>query len=102
MDFPKSVPGVGLVAGKFIDEDPLAATPGSLIPSAWGNSVTLELLEVIEAAGLTPDEDDNTQLNAAIDQKIAGSSVAFASQVEAEAGESSTIAMSPLRVAQAP
>ncbi|SET27039.1 hypothetical protein SAMN03159512_01801 [Pseudomonas sp. NFR09] len=101
MDFPKSVPGVGLVDGKFIDEDPLAATPGSLIPSAWGNSVTLELLKVIEEAGLTPDEDDNTQLNVAIDQKISESSVAFASQPEAEAGESATKAMSPLRVFQA-
>lgn len=101
MDFPKSVPSVGLVDGKFIDEDAVAGTPGSLIPSAWGNAVTLEILKVIEEAGLTPDEDDNTQLNAAIDQKISETSVAFASQVEAEAGESLTKAMSPLRVFQA-
>ncbi|WLH05380.1 hypothetical protein [Pseudomonas lurida] len=101
MDFPKSVPSVGLVDGKFIDEDAVAGTPGSLIPSAWGNAVTQEILNVIQEAGLEPDEDDNTQLNAAIDQKIAGSSVSFASQAEAEAGESTTKAMSPLRVFQA-
>ncbi|WP_330214910.1 hypothetical protein [Pseudomonas sp. AM8] len=101
MDFPKSVPSVGLVDGKFIDEDAVAGTPGSLIPSAWGNAVTQEILNVIQEAGLDPDEDDNTQLNAAIDQKIAGSSVSFASQPEAEDGTSITKAMSPLRVFQA-
>lgn len=101
MDFPRSVPSVGLVDGKFIDEDALAGTPGSLIPSAWGNAVTLEMIKVIEDSGLTPDEDDNTQLSAAIDLKISESSVAFATQAEAEAGESSTKAMSPLRVFQA-
>lgn len=101
MDFPKSVPSVGLVDGKFIDEDAVAGTPGSLIPSSWGNAVTLEIINVIQGAGLEPDEDDNTQLSSAIDQKIAGSSVQFASQPEAEAGESTTKAMSPLRVFQA-
>jgi hypothetical protein len=62
VDFPKSVPSVGLVDGQFVDENPVAGTPGSLIPSAWGNAVTLELLAVIEAAGLTPDEDNLAQL----------------------------------------
>lgn len=66
MDFPKSVPSVGLVDGKFVDEDPLAATPGSLIPSAWGNAVTLEILNLIESAGLSPDEADLTQLTQAV------------------------------------
>lgn len=66
MDFPKSVPSIGLVDGKFIDEDSLAGTPGSLIPSVWGNSITLEVLNVIEAAGLAPSELDLTQLLQAI------------------------------------
>lgn len=71
MDFPKSVPSVGLVDGKFVDEDLVAGTPGSLIPAQWGNAVTEELLNVIESASLAPDEDNNAQLLAAINTKIA-------------------------------
>ncbi len=66
MDYPKSVPSVGLVNGKFVDENPLNGSPGSLIPAVWGNSVTLEMLNVIQGAGLAPDESDTTQLLAAI------------------------------------
>ncbi|MFL6873877.1 hypothetical protein ACJ6YJ_03620 [Pseudomonas marginalis] len=101
MDFPKSVPSVGLVDGKFIDEDAVAGTPGSLIPSAWGNAVTLEVLKVIEDAGLVPDEDDNTQLSAAIQALVDAQAVSFATQLEAEEGINTTKAMSPLRVFQA-
>lgn len=66
MDFPKSVPGVGLVGGEFVDENQATGQAGSLIPSAWGNAVTKELLNVIEAAGLVPDEAKNDQLLEAI------------------------------------
>ncbi|UQS15558.1 hypothetical protein [Pseudomonas sp. HS6] len=66
MDYPKSIPGVGLVDGGFIDENPVAGTPGSLIPAAWGNSVTQEILNAIKAAGLTPDETKTNQLATAI------------------------------------
>ncbi|MDU8357970.1 hypothetical protein [Pseudomonas syringae group sp. J309-1] len=66
MDYPKSVPSVGLVGGKFVDEDTATGVQGSLIPSAWGNGVTDELLNVIKAAGLVPDEENNTQLLDAI------------------------------------
>ncbi|MDL5600632.1 hypothetical protein QS468_48535 [Bacillus subtilis] len=66
MDYPKSIPGVGLVDGGFIDENPVAGTPGSLIPAAWGNSVTQEILNAIKAAGLTPDESKTNQLATAI------------------------------------
>ena len=64
MDYPKSVPSAGLVNGKFIDENPLTGKPGSLIPADWGNGVTDEIVNVISAAGLTPNEGDNTQLKA--------------------------------------
>lgn len=70
MDFPKSVPSVGLVDGKFVDENIVEGTPGSLIPSAWGNSITTEVLNVIQGAGFAPAEDDLTQLIKAI-RKIA-------------------------------
>jgi len=66
MDYPKSVPSVGLVNGRFVDENPLAGTPGSLIPAKWGNSVTQELLTTIIEAGLVPTEDKNDQLCEAI------------------------------------
>lgn len=66
MDYPKTIPGVGLVNGRFVDEDPLAGTPGSLIPAAWGNSITQEILNAIKAAGLTPDEARTDQLATAI------------------------------------
>jgi len=66
MDYPKSVPSVGLVNGKFVDENPVAGTPGSLIPAIWGNSVTDELLGVIKGAGVTPDEVDLGQLLLAV------------------------------------
>ncbi|MBX8622448.1 phage tail protein [Pseudomonas glycinae] len=66
MDYPKSVPSAGLVNGKFIDENPLTGTPGSLIPADWGNSVTQEILSVIKAGDLTPDEKKYDQLLQAI------------------------------------
>ncbi|RMT82236.1 Tail fiber protein H [Pseudomonas viridiflava] len=66
MDYPKSVPGIGLVSGKFVDENPATGTPGSLIPAQWGNSVTQEILNVILGAGLVPSEADVTQLHRAI------------------------------------
>lgn len=62
MDYPKSVPGVGLVGGKFVDENTAMGQQGSLIPSAWGNSVTEELLSLIRAAGVEPDEGIHDQI----------------------------------------
>ncbi|WP_285374839.1 hypothetical protein [Pseudomonas sp. lyk4-TYG-107] len=69
MDYPKSVPSVGLVNGKFVNEDVVAGLPGSLIPATWGNSVTDELLNVVKSAGLEPSEADATQLLQAV-QKL--------------------------------
>ncbi|MBR8316072.1 hypothetical protein KDW36_23105 [Burkholderia dolosa] len=66
MDYPKSVPGVGLVDGKFADEDPNAGRPGSLIPAAWGNAVTDEVINALKAANIEPDETQHDQLVAAI------------------------------------
>lgn len=66
MDYPKSVPSVGLVDGKFVDENSTTGQIGSLIPSAWGNAVTDELLNVIRAGGDEPVEAEHDQLLAAI------------------------------------
>ena len=70
MDYPKSVPGVGLVGGKFIDENVQTGQQGSLIPAAWGNAVTDEILAVIAGAGLTPNESTYDQLLEAIETLI--------------------------------
>jgi len=74
MDYPKSTPNVGLVGGKFVDENVGTGTPGSLIPATWGNAVTDELLAVIKAAGIVPAEGDLSQLLKAI-QAIAASDI---------------------------
>ncbi|MDD0972446.1 gp53-like domain-containing protein [Pseudomonas fontis] len=66
MDYPKSVPSVGLVNGKFVDENPATGMPGSLIPASWGNAVTDELLNVLRAAGIQPDESEDNQLITAL------------------------------------
>jgi len=62
MDYPKSMPGVGLVNSRFVDENPITGTPGSLIPAEWGNALTEEVLTVIKAAAIEPTEGLNTQL----------------------------------------
>lgn len=70
MDYPKSVPGVGLVDGRFVNEDPIAGRAGSLIPAEWGNAITDEMLAVIGSADLQPNESDNGQLLKAINGLI--------------------------------
>ncbi|WMN19007.1 hypothetical protein QL104_06245 [Pseudomonas piscis] len=70
MDYPKSVPSAGLVNGRFVDENPLTGSPGSLIPADWGNGVTQEILNVIKAAGLVPDERKTDQLTQAIGELL--------------------------------
>jgi hypothetical protein len=78
VDYPKSLPSIGLVGGKFVDEDAVTGTPGSLIPAQWGNAVTDELLVLIAASGLVPDENDNTQLAAAINKIAQKGQVVYA------------------------
>ena len=101
MDYPKNIPSAGLVNGKFVDENPLTGTPGSLIPASWGNAVTQEILEVIKGSGAVVDESDNGQLRVAIDTLISKrQSDSLASQEEAESGSNTAKLMTPLRVFQ--
>ena len=78
MDYPKSVPSVGLVNGKFVDENSVNGTPGSLIPAAWGNSITDEVVNVVKASGLVPDEADPGQLLLSIQKMNQSDSVKYA------------------------
>lgn len=78
MDYPKSVPSAGLVNGRFVDENPLLGTPGSLIPADWGNGVTEELLTVIRAAGLVPSESESDQLLRALKNVLSQDATPFA------------------------
>nr|WP_256344804.1 hypothetical protein [Pseudomonas gingeri] len=55
-----------MVNGKFVDESPVNGTPGSLIPSSWGNAVTDEILSVIRSTNAVPTESNNAQLTDAI------------------------------------
>jgi hypothetical protein len=71
MDYPKTVPNVGLVAGKFSDGNPGQGVPASLDPAAWANAVTDELLAVIVAGGLTPSEGVFNQLLQALPNALA-------------------------------
>lgn len=71
MDYPKTVQGVGLVDRKFVNENPVTGQVGSLIPAEWGNSVTDEILNVIQAAGMEPNEQATNQLIQAIRQLAA-------------------------------
>jgi hypothetical protein len=66
MDYPKSVPNVGLVDGHFVDENPLTGQVGSLIPAAWGDAITQEVLNVIKGAGMVPNEANVSQLLTAV------------------------------------
>jgi hypothetical protein len=102
MDYPKSVPSAGLVNGKFVDENPLTGTPGSLIPARWGNGVTDEIINAMPSAGLVPDEGNSTQLRLAISTIVEkNKNDSLASKDEAEAGTSSSRLMTPQRVFQA-
>ena len=100
MDFPKSVPGVGLVGGQFVDENQATGQVGSLIPSKWGNDVTTELLGVIEEGDLVPDEENPQQVRAAV-RAIVNKVAPIATENQEEEGTDNAARMTPLRVAQA-
>jgi len=111
VDYPKSVPGIGLVNGQFVDENPVNGTPGSLIPAEWGNAVTTEILGVIQEAGLTPNEADNGQLADAVLAIVTSKSPTAATEtnagilklstgIQAIVGTDDTTAVTPKKLQQ--
>lgn len=77
MDYPKSIPGVGLAGGRFTDGDPANGILPSLDPAAWANAVTDEILNAIRGAGLEPNETNVDQLAQALAKKAAIDSPEF-------------------------
>ncbi|MEW6648139.1 MAG: hypothetical protein AB1450_13150 [Pseudomonadota bacterium] len=67
MDYPSN-PNIRLLNGKFTDGDPAQNIPASLDPASHLNALTDELLAVIAAAGLVPDENTLTQVRDALNK----------------------------------
>ncbi len=110
MDFPKSVPNVGLVDGRFVDESNITGQVGSLITADWGNAMTSEIINVIEAAELVPTEGQNDQLVVAIERLVSegrpdnaseekAGIARIATQTQVNAGNDDTAAVTPLKLA---
>lgn len=55
----------------YVDASPSAGIQGSIVPAAALEPCMREIVKVIEDAGLTPSDSDNTQLNQAINLLIA-------------------------------
>ncbi len=51
---------------EFTDGDGASAVESTVLPAAWFNTIQRELVAVVEAAGLTLDPTDDTQLLAAL------------------------------------
>jgi phage-related tail fiber protein len=95
VDYPKSVPSVGLLDGKFVDENPVTGQVGSLISAEWGNAVTLEILNVLRDASIVPDESDYNQLSFAISKivkNISATREELASDLSLKADKATTLA----------
>ncbi len=66
------VDSLGNVAGRFSDGNPQLGQIATRLNAKWHNAVQEELMNVILAAGLVPDDADLTQLLSAIIQIVAG------------------------------
>lgn len=63
----------GAVDSKFVEANPFANVPGTVVSSVWLNNVQEEILAVIESAGLVPSAKQNNQLLAGM-QSLFGAS----------------------------
>ena len=89
MDYPKIDTTVGLYNGKFTDGNPAGGIPASKDPSSWANNVTDELLAILAAASITPNETVSNQVVTAIQELITSTSARSPSRMRT---------MSPSRV----
>jgi hypothetical protein len=63
-------PAVPGTAGFFTDGSPTGGVPATILRSDFMNMLMMELLNVVEAAGITPSKTVNTQLLAAINSLV--------------------------------
>ena len=68
--------------GRFTEGDPLVPIPATVVSADWLNSVQEELVNMLSAAGITPDKADDAQLLAAISQIIEARKVKLTDSVE--------------------
>jgi hypothetical protein len=66
------IDGPGHVDNTFTEGNPTTGTPATVVTADWLNAVQTEIANVITEQGITLDKEDNTQLNAAIDNAING------------------------------
>ncbi|MCA8195487.1 hypothetical protein [Burkholderia vietnamiensis] len=66
------IPAEAGTAGFFTDGSPAGGVPATILRADFMNSVMMELLNVIEAAGITPSKTVNSQLLAAIQTLFQG------------------------------
>jgi hypothetical protein len=59
------------IDNRFTEGDPQQGIPATVVTAKWLNAVQEEVVNVIEDAGMAPDDAEDNQLLAAIDQKIA-------------------------------
>lgn len=71
---------------KFTAGNPAASIPATVMTPEFANAVQEEICNVIEGAGITLDPEDNTQLDQAIDAKIAAQAVTVEAASETVAG----------------
>ncbi|KPC53037.1 gp53-like domain-containing protein [Amantichitinum ursilacus] len=93
MDYPKSVPNVNLLNGKFTDGNPLTGQLPSLDTSSWANAITDEQLAIIVAAGLAPDETKTNQVLTAVQLLIRKQVGNFSGSQTVSASKTLTAAM---------
>ena len=90
MDYPKSIPGVGLAGGRFTDGDPANGILPSLDPAAWANAVTDEILNAIRGADLEPSETSVNQLAQVLAMKAPIASPVFTGMPKAPTAAAGT------------
>lgn len=71
------------VDGRFVNKDPDHSIRATKLNAEWFNSVQEELMHLLESAGIDADDDDDTQVEAAIKALLSGSSVVVYSAVSA-------------------